>query len=367
VLVVVASFFVRSYFFSRGVILLFWALALTSVAGFRWIARELLFALHRRGRHLSQVLVVGAGPLAEQLIDRVQQHPEAGLRVVGVLAADARTPRVRGVPVLGDYGRLLASIAQSGARLVVLALPREDNHRLETLLDELDGELVDVRLVPDVMHVATLRSSVEDFDGLPVIGLHDSPLLGWAAIQKRLFDIGVSALLLALAAPVLAVVAVAVRLTSGSPVLYVQERMGLDGRLFRMVKFRTMVPDAESEGPVWAREEDPRTTPIGGFLRRTGLDELPQLWNVLRGDMSLVGPRPERPIFIEQFRREVPGYMLRHKVKAGLTGWAQVHRWRGDTSLHERLEHDLYYIRNWSLGLDVRILIMTLWRASSPT
>jgi exopolysaccharide biosynthesis polyprenyl glycosylphosphotransferase len=367
VLVVVASFFVRSYFFSRGVILLFWALAMTSVAGFRWIARELLFALHRRGRHLSQVLVVGAGPLAEQLIDRVQQHPEAGLRVVGVLAADARTPRVRGVPVLGDYGRLLASIAQSGARLVVLALPREDNHRLEALLDELDGELVDVRLVPDVMHVATLRSSVEDFDGLPVIGLHDSPLLGWAAIQKRLFDIGVSALLLALAAPVLAIVAVAVRLTSGSPVLYVQERMGLDGRLFRMVKFRTMVPDAESEGPVWAREEDPRTTPIGGFLRRTGLDELPQLWNVLRGDMSLVGPRPERPIFIEQFRREVPGYMLRHKVKAGLTGWAQVHRWRGDTSLHERLEHDLYYIRNWSLGLDVRILIMTLWRASSPT
>jgi lipopolysaccharide/colanic/teichoic acid biosynthesis glycosyltransferase len=150
-------------------------------------------------------------------------------------------------------------------------------------------------------------------------------------------------------------------------VLYVQDRMGLDGRVFRMLKFRTMVHDAESEGPVWARERDPRATPIGGLLRRLGLDELPQLWNVLRGDMSLVGPRPERPIFIEQFRREVPGYMLRHKVKAGLTGWAQVHRWRGDTSLHERIEHDLYYIRNWSIGLDVRILIMTLWRASSPT
>ena len=367
VLVVVASFFVRSYFFSRGVILLFYILALFSVALFRLVAREILFAAHRRGRHLSQVLVVGAGPLAEQLIDRVQQHPEAGLRAVGVLAADARIRRVRGVPVLGDYRRLRAAIAQTGARQVVIALPREDGHRLDALLDELDGELVDVRLVPDVMHAATLRSSVEDFDGLPVIGLHDSPLLGWAAIQKRLFDIGVSALLLAFAAPLLALVAVAVRVTSGRPVLYVQERMGLDGRLFRMVKFRTMVPDAEREGPVWAREEDPRTTPIGSFLRRSGLDELPQLWNVLRGDMSLVGPRPERPIFIEQFRREVPGYMLRHKVKAGLTGWAQVHRWRGDTSLHERLEHDLYYIRNWSLGLDMRILIMTLWRASSPT
>jgi exopolysaccharide biosynthesis polyprenyl glycosylphosphotransferase len=367
VLVVVASFFARSYFFSRGVILLFWLLSTSAVALFRLGARELLFALHRRGRHLSQVLVVGAGPLAEQLIDRVQQHPEAGLRVVGVLASDAGTPRVRGVPVLGDYARLRTAIAQSGARQVVLALPREDGHRLDALLDELDGELVDVRLVPDVMHVATLRSSVEDFDGLPVIGLQDSPLLGWAAIQKRLFDIGVSTLLLALFAPVLLVLAVLVRATSGRPVLYVQERMGLDGRLFRMVKFRTMVLDAESEGPVWAREEDPRTTPIGNFLRRTGLDELPQLWNVLRGDMSLVGPRPERPIFIEQFRREVPGYMLRHKVKAGLTGWAQVHRWRGDTSLHERLEHDLYYIRNWSLGLDLRILVMTLWRSGSPT
>jgi putative colanic acid biosynthesis UDP-glucose lipid carrier transferase len=150
-------------------------------------------------------------------------------------------------------------------------------------------------------------------------------------------------------------------------VLYRQERVGLDGRVFRMLKFRTMVPDAEAvTGPIWARNGDPRETWVGGFLRRTSLDELPQLWNVLRGDMSLVGPRPERPVFIEQFRREVPGYMLRHKVKAGLTGWAQVHRWRGDTSLHERIEHDLYYIRNWSLGLDLRILLMTLWRVRIP-
>jgi exopolysaccharide biosynthesis polyprenyl glycosylphosphotransferase len=227
---------------------------------------------------------------------------------------------------------------------------------------------VDVRLVPDLLHVATLRSSVEDFDGLPVISLRDSPLVGWAAIQKRVFDIIVSAALLLVASPVLALIALAVRVTSGPPVLYVQDRVGLDGRVFRMLKFRTMVRDAETAGPVWASVVDPRATPIGGFLRRSGLDELPQLWNVLRGDMSLVGPRPERPVFIEQFRREVPGYMLRHTVKAGLTGWAQVHRWRGDTSLHERIEHDLYYIRNWSIGLDVRILLMTLWRStSSPT
>jgi exopolysaccharide biosynthesis polyprenyl glycosylphosphotransferase len=209
----------------------------------------------------------------------------------------------------------------------------------------------------------TLQSSVEEIDGLPVICLRESPLVGWAAVQKRAFDVAVSGLALLLGAPFLLAIALAVRLTSGSPVLYAQERMGLDGRLFRMLKFRTMVHGAEQDsGPVWTVEDDPRRTRLGAFLRRTSLDELPQLWNVLRGDMSLVGPRPERPVFIEQFRREVPGYMLRHKVKAGCTGWAQVHGWRGNTSLHERVEHDLYYIQNWSLGLDLRILLMTLWR-----
>ncbi len=323
--------------------------------------------MHRRGRNLGSVLVVGAGPLAEQVIDRVHEHPEAGLRVVGVLGNDARVPRVRGVP----GARPLRAGAQGARALRRVAggagTAARGSCPARALLDELDDELVDLRLVPDLLHVATLRSSVEDFDGLPVISLRDSPLVGWAAIQKRVFDIVVSTLRVGPRRrrcwPALAL---AVRFTCGAPILYVQERMGLDGRVFRMVKFRTMVTDAESSGPVWAHTSDPRTTRIGGFLRRTGLDELPQLWNVLRGDMSLVGPRPERPVFIEQFRREVPGYMLRHKVKAGLTGWAQVHRWRGDTSVHERVEHDLYYIRNWSLGLDVRILLMTLWRSRIP-
>jgi exopolysaccharide biosynthesis polyprenyl glycosylphosphotransferase len=270
--------------------------------------------------------------------------------------------------VLGRYEQVKPLLQLCGASRVILALSREDAGQLEPLLAQLEDELVDVGLVPDLLHVATLRSSVEDFDGLPLISLREGPLVGWAAIQKRAFDVAVSAAALAVAAPVLGLIAVAIRMSSGAPVLYAQERMGLDGRVFRMLKFRTMVRDAEREtGPVWARSGDPRETRIGGFLRRTSLDELPQLWNVLRGDMSLVGPRPERPVFIEQFRREVPGYMLRHKVKAGLTGWAQVHRWRGDTSLHERVEHDLYYIRNWSLGLDIRILLMTLWRVRIPS
>jgi exopolysaccharide biosynthesis polyprenyl glycosylphosphotransferase len=188
-------------------------------------------------------------------------------------------------------------------------------------------------------------------------------MVGWAGIQKRLFDIAATSGVLLAAAPLMALIAIALRITSGRPILFAQERMGLDGRVFRMLKFRTMPIDAEAEtGPVWNTADDSRATPLGSLLRKTSLDELPQLWNVLRGDMSLVGPRPERPVFIEEFRREIPGYMLRHKVKAGLTGWAQVHGWRGNTSLHERIEHDIYYIQNWTLGLDIRILMMSLWR-----
>jgi len=215
--------------------------------------------------------------------------------------------------------------------------------------------------VPDLRHVLTLRSTVEDLEGLPVIGLRESPLVGMAAVRKRGFDLVGASLLLLLASPVLLLIALATRLGSDGPVLYGQERMGLDGRLFRMLKFRTMRAGAEAEsGPVWTRADDPRRTRLGGFLRRTSLDELPQLWNVLRGEMSLVGPRPERPVFIERFRHEVPGYMLRHKVKAGMTGWAQVHGWRGDTSLHERIEHDIHYIQNWSVSFDLKILFRTV-------
>src|SRR5690606_19216184 len=244
------------------------------------VAREVLFALHRRGRQLSSALVVGGGPLAEQVIQRIHERPELGLRVVGVLA-DGPSPRVRGVPVLGRYEQVRPVLHLCGAREVVVALPREDADRLEPLLDMLEDELVDIRLVPDVLHLATLGSSVEDFDGLPLISLRESPLVGWAAFQKRAFDIVMSALLLALMAPVMGVIAAAIRLTSGAPVLYRQERMGLDGHVFRMLKFRTMVRDAERDtGPVWARRDDPRETRIGSFLRRTSLDELPQLWNV---------------------------------------------------------------------------------------
>jgi Undecaprenyl-phosphate glucose phosphotransferase len=368
VVLIAIGFFTRSYFYSRGVVAAFSVLAPALLIGFRVSLRLGLRSLRRRGFNLRYVMVVGGGILADEIIERIQAHPEAGLRVRGVLAEGMlRTQSVRGVPVLGGYGALKAALHQEGERVdqVIIALPGDQSDVLEKVLADLDDEMVNVHLAPDLLHVMTLRASVENLDGLPIINLRESPMMGWAAVQKRCFDIALSSAALLLLSPLMALIGLAVAASSGRPVFYVQDRMGLDGHVFRMVKFRTMVAGAEREsGPVWACEKDERRTRVGAFLRRFSLDELPQLWNVLRGDMSLVGPRPERPIFIEDFRREIPGYMLRHRVKAGLTGWAQVHGWRGNTSIHERVEHDLYYIQNWSLGLDLQILLVTLWRRS---
>jgi exopolysaccharide biosynthesis polyprenyl glycosylphosphotransferase len=364
VAVLAADAALRTYH-SRLGIAFFGALGITTLVASRVAGRGLLRALRRRGYNLRYVLIAGAGDLAAEVIASIHSHPEAGLRIIGAVSDDPalQGKSIEGVKVLGPYAAVKEILRRRPLDEVVIALPREDAPQLEKILADLDDELVTVRLIPDLLHVMTLRSSVEELEGLPLINLRESPMVGWAAVQKRAFDVVVASLLLVGLSPLLALASLAVWISSGLPLLYRQERMGLDGRVFRMAKFRTMRPDAEKEtGPVWTSEDDPRRTPIGRFLRSTSIDELPQLWNVLRGDMSLVGPRPERPVFIERFRREIPGYMLRHKVRAGVTGWAQVHGWRGDTSLHERIEHDIYYIQNWSLGLDVRILLMTLWK-----
>lgn len=357
------TFFARSYFYSRGVVLLFFGFSALSLTLFRASLRAGLRYLRSRGHNLRHVLVVGAGRLAEEVVDRIHDHASTGLRVLGALSDDPGVRHVRGAMILGGYDTIKDVVAEMRPDQVIVALPREDADRVEKLLIALDDETTSVVIVPDLLQFMTLRSTSEDFDGLPLLSLRESPLLGWAAIQKRAFDAVSSGAALVLLSPLLLGLALAIRITSGSPVLYRQERMGLDGRVFSMLKFRTMRPDAEAEsGPVWTEKDDPRRTKLGAFMRATNLDELPQFWNVFRGDMSVVGPRPERPEFISGFRHEVPGYMLRHKVKAGMVGWAQVHGWRGNTSLHERIEHDLYYIQNWSFGLDLRIIVMTLWR-----
>ena len=246
--------------------------------------------------------------------------------------------------------------------IVFIALPHADYSRVTSVLNGIGDDPVAIHLVPDVFGLVPARGGVEEFETVPFIHLRGSRLYGWNRVLKRTCDLVFGTVALVITVPVMLTIAAALKLTSTGPVLYRQERMGVDGRRFHMLKFRTMRVDAEARtGPVWARPDDPRRTGLGAFLRRASLDELPQLFNVLRGEMSLVGPRPERPSFVEEFRRRVPGYMLRHKMKAGITGWAQINGWRGNTSIEKRIECDLYYIERWSLGFDLKILIQTIW------
>ncbi len=364
-LVVASTFFIRNFSYSRWVILLFWGLDVVFVYGVRLTIREVVRAFRRHGRFVRHALVVGAGPLGQEVVRRLRAHPEFGVRVMGYL--DDRRPvgeRVEGKEVLGGYETVTQILAEHRVDQLFVALPMEAYHGMLKILNAIEGELVDVRIVPDVLQFLTLRSAVEELEGLPVISLAQSPITGWSRLAKRGMDLVLAAAGLVLLAPVMALIALAIRLTSAGPVFYRQERMGLDGRSFAMLKFRSMRVDAEAEsGPVWARAEDGRRTPLGRLLRRLSVDELPQLWNVLKGEMSLVGPRPERPFFVAQFRTMIPQYMLRHKVKSGMTGWAQVNGLRGNTSLEKRIEYDLYYIQNWSLALDAKILLLTIYRA----
>lgn len=361
-LVAALTFFARNYSYSRGVLALFALLAPTLVIAFRSTIRMGLRRLRRRGLNLRYVLIVGAGPLAETVVERIGRRPDAGLRMLGVVADGAIGGEVAGAPVIGGYSDLKAILSSSRVDQVIVALSRHESERFEKVAAELADEVVDVKIVPDLLHGFSLRSTVESLDGIPIIGLQESPLVGWSAVGKRTVDLVGSAGLLLGLSPFLAAIAGIIWATSGGPIFYSQARMGHDGRVFQMWKFRSMERDADADGPAWTTADDPRRTRFGGWLRAHSLDELPQLLNVLRGDMSLVGPRPEQPSYIESFRREIPGYMLRHKVRAGMTGWAQVHGWRGDTSIQERVEHDLYYIHKWSLWLDLRILFMTLGR-----
>ncbi|HZA49534.1 MAG TPA: exopolysaccharide biosynthesis polyprenyl glycosylphosphotransferase, partial [Myxococcaceae bacterium] len=242
---------------------------------------------------------------------------------------------------------------------LVIALPFEEQHLIKPLMEELALRTVDVKFVPDLLQYMTLWGGMEEFGGLPIISLQGGPLHGWNLVLKRSFDMSVAVLALALSAAVMLVAAILVKLSSRGPILYRQERMGMDGRTFEILKFRTMRIDAEPAGARMASRDDPRRTWVGAFLRHYSIDELPQLFNVLRGDMSLVGPRPERPVFIEEFKRQIPRYHLRHKVKAGITGWAQINGLRGQTSIQKRIEYDLFYIENWSLMLDLKILLRT--------
>lgn len=358
------TYLFSEYRYSRLVMLSFGLVGALGLVVFRLSLRNGLRAIRRKGYNLRHVLAVGEGGSIDTLIYRMDRFPELGLRVVGAaIHEESQAKDVYGKPILGRFNQVAELVRKQGIDQVLIALPRKQYGDLDRILASLKDETVDIQLVPDVHEYVTLGCEVEDFDGLPIVNLNDSPLDGWGALAKRVTDFVLSATVIVLISPILFLLALLVKLTSRGPILYGQERMGLDGRTFKMYKFRSMKVDAEAQtGAVWAKAGDDRRTPIGAFLRSTSLDELPQLWNVLKGEMSLVGPRPERPVFVSKFRSEIPHYMLRHKVKAGLTGWAQVNGWRGDTSLDRRIECDLYYIRNWSYFLDWKIMFLTIWK-----
>jgi len=354
------AFLTRPTDFSRLMFAMFYVSDVVAVIAGRALIHAVIDRVRRSGRNLKRVLIAGTGELAHAVVDKMRLHKELGFRITGMLGDEADST-YRGVPVVGRIDDACEFIRRYSVDQIFIALPLSAYADILRLLDEVSNEIVEIKVVPDLLQHITLRASVEDFDGVPIVNLSATPMRGVASAIKRSLDIGAAAGLILLFAPLFPLIALAIRLTSPGPIFYRQERMGLDGRSFQLIKFRSMVANAEQEtGPVWTEESDPRVTTVGRFIRKFSLDELPQFFNVLRGDMSMVGPRPERPYFVQEFRERIPRYMLRHRVRAGLTGWAQVNGWRGNTSLERRIQYDLYYIENWSLTLDFKILWLTI-------
>ena len=354
---------IGAYEVSRLVWILFVIFNVSLSYALRDLARTVMRRRFKAGLGLRRVLIAGTGELGRHVADRFLRHSEFGYKIIGFIdeTNDDSQFGYRGLPLLGSLLDAERLIKEERIDQLYVALPLDQHVNMLKLIEISNRECVDIKVIPDFLQFVTLRARLEELDGIPLINVNDVPLRGFNSAIKRVIDIGCSSAALAILSGPMTIIAAAIRLSSDGPILYRQERMGLDGQPFELLKFRSMYQDAESEsGPVWASENDPRRTTIGKFLRRFSLDELPQLWNVLMGDMSLVGPRPERPFFVAQFKNRVPQYMLRHKVKAGITGWAQVNGWRGNTSIEKRIEYDLYYIENWSVALDFKIMWLTI-------
>nr|BAL54463.1 sugar transferase [uncultured Planctomycetota bacterium] len=361
-LVLALLFFTKQEYYSRLTLGYFGVFLLGLVILSRRLAWSLLRHLRRRGFNTIPVVIVGTGRAARRLARSLVRHRWTGLRLYGYIE-DRPNRWSSDLYIVGSIADLPRLVEQKGIRQVFIALPFKRFEEARRVFAVLADSLAEVRLVLDTPTLAPFSLATTHFDGMTLVHLRESPYFGVNRIVKRLMDITISLTAIVLLSPLMLLIAILIKLTSRGPVFYRQERCGLDGKTFYMLKFRTMRLDAEKEtGPVFARPNDPRRTWLGAILRRTSLDELPQLFNVLKGDMSLVGPRPERPCFVERFRKTIPHYMARHLVKAGITGWAQVNGWRGNTSLRKRLQYDLYYIMHWNPWFDLRILWLTVWR-----
>ncbi len=358
------TFIYREFTYSRMVLLFAWIFSVFICCAGRYFLIQFEYMIRRRSKDREKALLIGANRNSRDLIHWARENPHYGQDIVGILTNHSSEGKhLEGVPILGDLKDLDQIIASQRINEVILTDPTVPREVAAELMLKCESKMISFKLVADFYGLITHHVDVEYISNVPLLGLKSLPLDDlWSRAVKRFFDFIVSFVFLILLSPFFALIAAMIKLYDYGPILYQQERVGQDGRRFNLYKFRTMSIDAEKKtGPVWAQPNDSRITPIGKVLRRINSDEFPQLWNVLVGDMSLVGPRPERPHFVEQFKDQIPRYMARHKIKSGLTGWAQIHGLRGNTSLEERIKYDLYYMENWNLMMDVEILFATLF------
>lgn len=351
--------------FSRWVIFIFYAVNIVLETVVRNGIRYLLRDMRRRGFNQKHILLVGYSRAAEEYIDRIIQNPQWGYTVRGILDDSVTAGTMyKGVKVLGRIDNLMVILPENKLDEIAITLGLSEYFRLEEIVALCEKSGVHTKFIPDYNNIIPTKPYTEDLLGLPVINIRYVPLTNtFNATVKRLMDVVGAIVAIILFSPVMLIAAILVKVTSPGPLIYKQVRVGLHNKSFEMYKFRSMeVQPEQEEQKAWTVKNDPRVTTVGKFMRRTSIDELPQLFNVLRGDMSLVGPRPERPFFVEKFREEIPRYMVKHQVRPGLTGWAQIHGYRGDTSIRKRIEHDLYYIENWTVGLDIKILFLTFFK-----
>ncbi len=325
--------------------------------------RKIQITAIKRGFGIRNVIIVGTDETAKAIASKIQKHIALGYKIVGYISDKeiAHSENENNLEILGEVSEIPKIAREKNIDKIIFASPNVSNKDTLDIILKCAELNVDFTIVPGVYEIVTSKVNVDDIDGIPVIGLKESPLQCFNLFFKRAFDLIFSTVLLIVLSPLLLILLIVIKLNSKGPVLYNQERVGEDNKTFTIYKFRSMRMDAEEQtGPVWAQEKDPRRTKVGTFMRKMSFDELPQLFNILRGNMSLIGPRPERPFFVEQFKNDILGYMSRHRIKPGITGWAQVNGLRGNTSIVERTKYDLYYIENWSMAFDLKILVRTI-------
>ena len=371
ILIVMAAFFpLRDViepikYYSRWMLAYFYVINIVLEIIARNLIRWCLRKIRRKGFNLRHLIFVGYSGAAEAFIDRILANPQWGYKISGILD-DNKEPgyTYKGIAVLGSTDELEKLLENNRLDEIALTLALREYYKLKRIVAICEKSGVHTKFVPDYNDIIPTRPYTEDLLGLPVVNIRHVPLTNsFNMICKRAMDIVGAIVAIIIFSPVMLVTAVLVKTTSKGPLIYKQERVGLHNQTFQMYKFRSMeVQSAKSEKRAWTVRDDPRVTKVGRVIRKTSIDELPQLFNILKGDMSLVGPRPERPFFVEKFREEIPRYMVKHQVRPGLTGWAQVNGYRGDTSIKKRIEYDLYYIENWTMGLDIKILFLTFFK-----